>query len=434
MNEGVCLDGANGHHSEPNPSQVEKNAGVEDTHHDEAEGRKVAASQVAGSLDKRIQDTLNTIPPLQQQVIDLTEKLTRMEDTFRRVSRGMESFIEKLKDQSSSNEKHTSQNGDGNPIETDGNGGRPEGDDTEATKYEDKEDKASEKEEEVEAGSLAEYKIMHVSPKTVWPMQITKCRTADFRRFAVFVYFETDDDEINLSDAHQGEPSDGTLPIRIIINSKRLDTLLEEISGINLPALPYTIIKIRPFQGDMKLTYLEYVPKQFLKTDCPALNALAVRGEKFLKSRRAKLFTEEEDYTLEIANDHDFGNLTPEHMVLLPRDLLGYGLKSKKWFRLDVEKFDPNPADDNTRQRAFNNLVLPQRVKDLLQAMVRNHANALKDIQYSDSEETDGPLGEVDLVQGKAKGLIIFLYGPPGVGKVNLLLSMEHPFEATLSH
>ena len=51
---------------------------------------------------------------------------------------------------------------------------------------------------------------------------------------------------------------------------------------------------------------------------------------------------------------------------------------------------------------AFENLVLPDDRKDLLKSLVESH--------NSDS-------GFDDFVQGKGHGLVINLFGPPGVGK-----------------
>ena len=51
---------------------------------------------------------------------------------------------------------------------------------------------------------------------------------------------------------------------------------------------------------------------------------------------------------------------------------------------------------------AFRSLVLPQGRKTLLQSLVEAH---------------NADLGFDDFVQGKGHGLVINLYGPPGVGK-----------------
>ena len=56
----------------------------------------------------------------------------------------------------------------------------------------------------------------------------------------------------------------------------------------------------------------------------------------------------------------------------------------------------------NWNDEAFRNLVLPSGRKMLLQSLVEAHS---------------ADLGFDDFVQGKGHGLVINLYGPPGVGK-----------------
>ncbi len=56
---------------------------------------------------------------------------------------------------------------------------------------------------------------------------------------------------------------------------------------------------------------------------------------------------------------------------------------------------------------AFSNLVLPEAQKSLIKALVESHQGP--------GEEEAG--GFDDFIMGKGKGLIINLFGPPGVGK-----------------
>ena len=65
---------------------------------------------------------------------------------------------------------------------------------------------------------------------------------------------------------------------------------------------------------------------------------------------------------------------------------------------LNVELVQPIQWNDE----AFASLVLPSGRKNLLQSLVEAH---------------DSDIGFDDFVQGKGHGLVINLYGPPGVGK-----------------
>lgn len=53
-------------------------------------------------------------------------------------------------------------------------------------------------------------------------------------------------------------------------------------------------------------------------------------------------------------------------------------------------------------EEAFSNLVLPSNMKTLLQSLVEAH-----------NEEMDFD----DFIKGKGRGLVVNLFGPPGVGK-----------------
>ncbi len=64
----------------------------------------------------------------------------------------------------------------------------------------------------------------------------------------------------------------------------------------------------------------------------------------------------------------------------------------------DVEKI----SDVEWNKDAFTNLVLPTDRKDLLQSLVEAHHREL---------------GFDDFIKGKGHGLVINLFGPPGVGQ-----------------
>ena len=61
--------------------------------------------------------------------------------------------------------------------------------------------------------------------------------------------------------------------------------------------------------------------------------------------------------------------------------------------------------DVDWNSEAFTNLVLPQGRKDLLQSLVESHHREL---------------GFDDFIKGKGHGLVINLFGPPGVGKTSI--------------
>jgi hypothetical protein len=70
----------------------------------------------------------------------------------------------------------------------------------------------------------------------------------------------------------------------------------------------------------------------------------------------------------------------------------------------DVDKVSPVEWNDE----AFKNLVLPTSRKNLLQSLVESHHRGI---------------GFDDFIKGKGHGLVVNLYGPPGVGKLSFLLA-----------
>ncbi|KAJ3850524.1 P-loop containing nucleoside triphosphate hydrolase protein [Lentinula lateritia] len=89
---------------------------------------------------------------------------------------------------------------------------------------------------------------------------------------------------------------------------------------------------------------------------------------------------------------------TEEELLLTPTTVYGFSLSDKLWLEFDVERI----TDVDWNQDAFSNLVLPEDRKDLLQSLVEAHH--LK-------------VGFDDFIKGKGQGLVINLFGPPGVGK-----------------
>jgi hypothetical protein len=96
----------------------------------------------------------------------------------------------------------------------------------------------------------------------------------------------------------------------------------------------------------------------------------------------------------------------PQHRPLTSKELLlavpyvrGYALKNKKWFILFVDQITPIKFSDN----AFQSLVMPNEKKDLILAFVES--------QVKHKNEFD------DIIEGKGRGMIMLLSGPPGVGK-----------------
>ncbi|KAK7047093.1 hypothetical protein VNI00_006757 [Paramarasmius palmivorus] len=87
-----------------------------------------------------------------------------------------------------------------------------------------------------------------------------------------------------------------------------------------------------------------------------------------------------------------------EELLLTSTTVYGFSLSDKLWLEFDVEKI----SDVQWNSEAFANLVLPDGRKQLLQSLVEAHHMEL---------------GFDDFIKGKGHGLVVNLFGPPGVGK-----------------
>ncbi|KAH7388922.1 ATPase [Cadophora sp. MPI-SDFR-AT-0126] len=106
-----------------------------------------------------------------------------------------------------------------------------------------------------------------------------------------------------------------------------------------------------------------------------------------------------------LENDFDAGENAPKRRLTADGHLIckssvpGYSLKLKKWMLFFVDFVKEIVWNDN----AFSKLVLPDDTKELLMSFVES--------QVENKNTFD------DVIQGKGKGIIMLLSGPPGVGK-----------------
>jgi hypothetical protein len=82
---------------------------------------------------------------------------------------------------------------------------------------------------------------------------------------------------------------------------------------------------------------------------------------------------------------------------------------------LDVEVIEDINRTGEPRDTGFRDLVIPERNRELLIAMVKDHVTDPK----HKLKPADGTLTQIDVVKGKGRGLIILLHGPPGSGKTS---------------
>jgi hypothetical protein len=107
--------------------------------------------------------------------------------------------------------------------------------------------------------------------------------------------------------------------------------------------------------------------------------------------------------------------LDPDQLLLLPECAFGYVFRSRRWLFLNVGDIKDITWTDEERERGFNDLVIPLNYRQMLLALVENHARGSAKAQGMESSAS----GHMDLVAGKGNGLIILLHGPPGAGKTS---------------
>lgn len=105
------------------------------------------------------------------------------------------------------------------------------------------------------------------------------------------------------------------------------------------------------------------------------------------------------DYVVPAGVEVTDGVLNSYQLLLATSELRGYSLKDKKWLILDLGGIEEIAWND----RAFSSLILPNDTKELVLAFAQSQ------IQTESAFD--------DVIEGKGKGIIMLLSGPPGVGK-----------------
>lgn len=107
--------------------------------------------------------------------------------------------------------------------------------------------------------------------------------------------------------------------------------------------------------------------------------------------------------------------ITARELLTASPVVLAFAFREKAWLELTVSSISEIEFDD----KAFEQLVLPEPQKRIIQALVRSHAAEQKadEEAVASGRRGDGGLNICDLVEGKAKSLVFLAEGPPGVGK-----------------
>ena len=112
-------------------------------------------------------------------------------------------------------------------------------------------------------------------------------------------------------------------------------------------------------------------------------------------------------------------DLTDDLLMLLPNLLPGYVLRNREFVMLNIDYLREIRPDLD----GFDNLQLREGQKEMVQALVNTHFRdkATDLAQQLRGRKDDEYIPDVDIVEGKGKGLVILLHGAPGVGKFCIL-------------
>ncbi|KAJ3799035.1 AAA family ATPase [Lentinula aff. detonsa] len=102
-----------------------------------------------------------------------------------------------------------------------------------------------------------------------------------------------------------------------------------------------------------------------------------------------------------------------EQLMLCPPRLLGYVLREKKWAQLDINSVI-SLSHKGEADAFWDKLILAgedggKETKGMLHGLIKNHGRSESEAGYHLN----------DIVAEKGQGLVILLYGPPGVGKTS---------------
>ncbi|KAK6833182.1 hypothetical protein PG987_007876 [Apiospora arundinis] len=106
-------------------------------------------------------------------------------------------------------------------------------------------------------------------------------------------------------------------------------------------------------------------------------------------------------------------------LALLSRAVPAYEFRSRSWIWIDISKIEPIDKSDETRTRGWRDLVIDNKYRRLLESLVNNHMSPAEQKRVQSQIGEGMPTSQIDLIQGKGRGLIILLHGPPGTGKTS---------------
>ncbi|KAF6806612.1 AAA family [Colletotrichum plurivorum] len=129
------------------------------------------------------------------------------------------------------------------------------------------------------------------------------------------------------------------------------------------------------------------------------------------------------DLLLSSKRDTEMGDIEGDNLALLPRRLFAYALWERRFVQVDVGNVQFPELKD--KDRAFDNLQIPDEARSFIQSLVYSHFKKRMN-------ESSVDIASQDLIRGKGKGIVILLFGVPGVGKTATAEAVAQKFEKPL--
>ncbi|KAK0101594.1 hypothetical protein ONS95_006757 [Cadophora gregata] len=159
-------------------------------------------------------------------------------------------------------------------------------------------------------------------------------------------------------------------------------------------------------------TYCRYSFKQYIGVAVSSRSRMHVDARVIINTEAYNKFNPNSEVTVwKLENDKTYQppatdepepetlRLKPWQLLLATNMLKAYSLKDKVWMTIHLAGIQEITWNDD----AFSRLVLPDDTKDLVLAFAKSQI--LREQTFD------------DIIQGKGKGVIMLLSGPPGVGK-----------------
>ncbi|KAH7157947.1 hypothetical protein B0J13DRAFT_543154 [Dactylonectria estremocensis] len=152
------------------------------------------------------------------------------------------------------------------------------------------------------------------------------------------------------------------------------------------------------YQGEIVVDYQSY---KLEALDSPNMEVPDVLGEEPEDLRGEPLFSKFNDMECSAANE-----LEPAQYLLLPAYVLGFALGKREWAMFDMSFVEDLEVDKNPMKYLIMN---PEKRRMIEAAAGRpREGTALKPWTTN---------WNADFIEGKGRGQVIFLHGPPGTGK-----------------